>query len=472
MADRPQLLFQKWSPTLQDYDTGLAESGLLAQNVLDNAVIIAAKICYGDDASDDWVERIRGEFYAAYEDSSPDAAAAIVVCAQLYADDFQSAFDLLYMQGVALARMLENGGPPELNNFRMSAFQKALSVLPKENRWDYRSIYGKIHLAEAWQAGYDGEPDSEYLRAAYDLYGDLITAMQDGHLPFTLHAKAAELAALRAQTAQALQLKNRWVSALPGMRGAAIEPDPLTHWLSALELALDPKLRAADMLGYWDGAMSILQPWIDALSNDRKAKVACAAARQTLEKLSLLPDDPQYSWVQHHIGSLALVTGLQAEGLRTEANGAQDERELLVSINAYRKALASTDADDDIGLISTTFHLAYALHSLGEARRDLGLLNEAIGYYEYTIVRFKSSDDHNLDDEDDALQFAQIMMSMSEAIGQKAELVRDAELARAGLGVAEAALMGFNLSAHEEGIEAAQANFARISQIIEEIGRR
>jgi hypothetical protein len=472
MSDGPHIVSRKWSPTLKEYDTGLAASGLLSQNLLDDGFIVAAKICSGDDAREDWLGGIREEFYAAYEDGRPDAAAAISISAQMYADNFQSEFDLLYIQGVALVRMLENGGPSELNNFRIAAFQNALSILPEERRWDHQAIYCKINLAEAWQAGDDGKSDNEYLSAAYDLYGELIAAMRDGRLPFTLHAKAAELAALRAQTAQALQLKNRWVAALPGMRGAAIEPDPLPHWLLALELALDPKLRAADTLGYWDGAMLILQPWIDAISNDRKAKVACAAARQTLEKLSLLPDDPKYSWVQHHIGSLALVTGLQAEGLRAEAHGAQDERELLVSINAYRKALASTDADDNNGWISTAFHLAYALHSLGEARRDLGLLNEAIEYYEYTITRYCRFTDYEPDDEDDAPQFAQIMMSMSEAIAQKAELMGDAELASAALGVAEAALMGFTLSAHEEGIEAAQAVCQRISEIIDEIERR
>jgi tetratricopeptide (TPR) repeat protein len=458
MVVDPHIVFQEWRPILKDYDTGLEASGLLSQNVLDDGFIIATEISYGDDTREDWLEGIRQEFYAAYEDGRPDAAAAIVVCAQMYADDFQSEFDLLYMQGVALVRMLEDGGPPELNNFRMSAFQKALSILPEENRWDHKSICGKIHLAEAWHAGYDGKPDTKYLTAAYDLYGDLIVAMQDGRLPFTLYAKAAELAALRAQTAQALHTFGG-------------EIDPLAHWKQALTLALDPVKRDEDTLGNWDSSMRILDKWVDKLSHNQEAKAAGVAVLQTLQALNLHPENPHYISVQYHIGSLALVTGLKAEGLRTEAQGNDDERQLLLSIDAYRKALTGTEADDNIDWISTAFHLAYALHSLGEARRDLGLLNEAIEYYQATRTRFESSDDHDLNEEGDSLQFAQLLMSMSEAIAQKAELVGDAMLASSALGIAKVAHTGFTLWAHEEGIEAARFNFQGISEIIDKIMR-
>ena len=67
---------------------------------------------------------------------------------------------------------------------------------------------------------------------------------------------------------------------------------------------------------------------------------------------------------------------------------------------------------------------------------------------------------------------AQTQMNLSEAMAQKAQFIGDGALARRALGIAANAEMGFTLWAHDEGIEVAQANIARISGIIDELERQ
>lgn len=160
-------------------------------------------------------------------------------------------------------------------------------------------------------------------------------------------------------------------------------------------------------------------------------------------------------------------TGLQADGLRSEAKDADDETELLQSVAASRLALAAVESGDSPGWISTAFHLAYAFHALGEARRDVAALDEAIGLYEQVAGRL--ADPEGMEED---LHLAQVRMNLSEAMAQKGEIIGDAALARDALNIAIDAHMTFTLWGHDDGFEVAQANCERISAIIDVIESR
>jgi hypothetical protein len=165
--------------------------------------------------------------------------------------------------------------------------------------------------------------------------------------------------------------------------------------------------------------------------------------------------------VQYYIGVFATAAGMQAEGLRTEAKGEDDEDQLASAVTAYRHALAAVEEGDGGNWPGTAFQLAYAIHSLGEARADVMVLDEAIGLYEQVVARLTDAYD-----QEDSLLVAQTQTNLSEAMAQKAEITGDAPLARQALGIAADAEMGFTLWAHDEGIEVAQANIAQIFDAI------
>lgn len=92
------------------------------------------------------------------------------------------------------------------------------------------------------------------------------------------------------------------------------------------------------------------------------------------------------------------------------------------------------------------------------------VLDEAIGLYEQVIARKADASA-----EEDCLLVAQTQVNLSEAMAQMAEIESDTALARRALHIAGCAEVGFTLLAHDEGIEVAQANCARISDIIQAI---
>lgn len=451
-----------------DYDTGIGDAGLIPQHIFQNASLAAYRIWESAEPKAEWVGDLRSTYSAALNEGRSGYAAALAYEAMIYADTPDEQFDLLNLQGIAMTAMIEAGGPQELYDFRIAAFEKALLALPEDRGWTHSDMLCRIRLANANLEYGVITQTAILLEAARDEYAALLPALREGRWGYSMHAKAAELAVLLAQSVDAIVQLGAEPDPWPeGMRAAKVNPDPLPHWLLALELALDPKLRATDTLGYWDAAMDPLEKWLDELRYKPEAKLAGREIVQVFQKLSLPPDNPDHGWVQYYIGVFAMAAGLQTDGLRSEAKDAGDEDALVSSVAGYRKALAAIEADSTGNWPSTAFQLAYALHSLGEARCDVPSLDEAVGLYEQVVRRL--ADAH---DEEDSLLLAQTQVNLSEAMAKKAQITGDAALARRALGIAADGEMGFTLWAHDEGIEVAQANCARISDIIDEIESR
>lgn len=447
-----------------DLDTGIDESDLIARQVIDDASFAASTLRQGFEAAE-WLDEIRHEFHRAMGEGRPDYAVALAHGAMLYAYVPDVQFDLLNLQGIGLGAMIAAGGPVELYDFRVAAFEKAMLALPEDRSWTHADMLCRLRLAAAWREYGIIKQDTDMLTGARDEYAALLPALREGRWGYAMHAKTAEVAALLARTVEEIAKIGAPNDPWPdGMRVPAIDPDPLPHWLLALELALDPKLRTFDTLGYWDAAMEPLEEWLDQLRYKPEAKEAGAAVCKTLQALKLPSGNPDHGWVQYYMGVFATVAGLQADGLRTEAKSDGDADKLASAVSAYRKALAEIEAGNGGYWPSTAFQLAYAIHALGEARSDIVALNEAIGLYEQVILRLADC----IDQEDSLLQ-AQTQVNLSEAMAQIAEITDNGTLARHAMNIAADAEMGFTFWAHDEGIEVAQANIARITGVIDAI---
>ena len=444
-----------------DLDTGIDESDLIVRQVIDDASFAAFTLRQGFETAE-WLDEIRLEFHRAMSEGRPDYAVALAHGAMRHAHVSNAQFELLNLQGIGLTAMIETGGPVELQEFRITAFEKALQSLPADRGWDNNDVLCRIRLANAWLEYGTIRQDADMLGGARDEFAVLLPALREGRWGYAMHAKAAEIAVLLARTVEEIAKIGAPNDPWPdGMRVPAIDPDPLPHWLLALELALDPKLRAFDTLGYWDAAMEPLEEWLDQLRYKPEAKEAGAAVCKTLQALKLPSGNSDHGWVQYYMGVFATVAGLQADGMRTEAKSDGDADKLASAVSAYRKTLAEIEAGNGGYWPSTAFQLAYAIHALGEARNDIVALNEAIGLYEQVILRLADC----IDQEDSLLQ-AQTQVNLSEAMAQIAEITENGTLARHAMNIAADAEMGFTLWAHDEGIEVAQANIARITGVI------
>jgi tetratricopeptide (TPR) repeat protein len=442
-----------------DLETGIDDSGLLSHQVVSDAEYTVSALRQEFDAAAEWQDEVRAHFHQALTEARPDVAVALAHAAMLYAYTPNTQFEFLNLQGIGLTKMIEAGGvdgrdPLELLDFRVASFEKALLALPPDRGWDNGDVLCRIRLAMAWQEAGVAKSDIDLLHGARAEYAVLLPALKEGRWGYAMHAKTAEIAALLAQTSDEM-----------ARLGGDIDPLPL--WLDALNLSLDPQLRAIDTLGYWDAAMDLIEPWLEYLPDHPDARNACAAVRDGLQALNLPPDNPDHGWVQHFIGKMALAAGLQADGLRSEAKDAEDEAELLQSVAASRLALVAVESGDSQGWVSTAFHLAYALHALGEARRDSPTLAEAIGLYEQVAARLANPDGMEED-----LYLAQVRINLSEAMAQKGEIIGDVAIARAALNIATDAHMAFTLWGHDEGFEVAEANCERISATINLIESR
>lgn len=450
------------------FNTALDESGLIPQHIFDDANLTVFEHYQNQEARKYWFDDIRTAFSAALNEDRPDKAAALAYAALTYAHEPQFKFDLLNLQGIAVTKIVEAGGPVELHDFRIAAFEKALQSLPPDRGWDNNDVLCRIRLANAWREYGTIKHDADMLGGARDEYAVLLPALREGRWGYDMHAKAAEIASLLALTVDTIAKidapEDPWTE---GMRIPSVDPDPLPHWLLALELALDHKLRSMDTLGFWDASMEILEEWLEDLRYKPEAKDSGAAVRDVLQALNLPPDNPDYGWVQYYIGVFAMEAGLQADGLRNEVKDAVDEDDLTSAVVAYRAALAAIEAEGTGNWPSTAFQLAYALHSLGEARRDVTALDDALSLYEQVMARL--ADAYK---QEDRLVVAQTQMNLSEAMAQKAQFIGDGALARRAMGIAANAEMGFTLWTHDKGIEVAQANIARISGIIDELERQ
>lgn len=448
-----------------DYDTGIGDAGLIPKHLVQDASLAAYSIWESAEPKAEWVGDLRSTYSAALNEGRSDYAAALAYEAMMYADTPDQRFDLLNLQGIAMTAMIEAGGPQELYDFRIAAFEKALQALPEDRGWTHSDLLCRIRLANANLEYGVIEQTAILLEAARDEYAALLPALREGRWGYSMHAKAAELAVLLAQSVDAIAQLGAEPDPWPeGMRVAQVNPDPLPHWLLALELALDPKLRAMDTLGNWDAAMELIEPWIEKLPNHPDAKTSGAKVRDVLLALNLPQDNPDYGWVQYHIGTMAMAAGLQADALRMEAKTAEDQSNILTAITAFREALAKLEPHDKSGWILTRFNLGYALHSLAEAQRDPAGLGEAIMLFE-EVVRLLSGQS----DETAQEYLAQARLNLSEAMACKAEIEGDADLAHRALAIAGEAEMAFAKLGHEKGVEVAQANCARICAIINEI---
>jgi hypothetical protein len=440
--------------TFAELDTALNESGLFPKELWDDAYARAEQQFFGpvDGVSPaEWVELVRKDFRFAADHERHDAAAAVAYEGLRFALSPDAQFELLQLQGIALSALIDVGGPDDLHDFRCAAFENAMLALPDDRGWMHPDLVCRIHLARSWQARGGLKGSLEDLEGARDEYVVLLPELERGRWGFATHAKAAEIAVYLAQT-----------EAARAKLGEAV--DPLRHWLHALALAFDPKLRAEDTLGYWDAAADPLEAWIDDISHNSASRKACAGAADVLRKLNLPPDNEDYGWVQYHIGALAKAAGLHADGVRMEAQDADDDAEPVAAVTAYRNALASIDDGEGISWHGTAFHLAYALHALGEARANPAPLVEAIGLYDQ-VAHILGSEE-GMEEE---LQLAQVQMNLSEAMAELAKLQSDADMARKALRIASDAEVNFTLWAHDEGIETAQANCAQIMAIIKEL---
>jgi tetratricopeptide (TPR) repeat protein len=437
--------------TFAELDTALNESGLFPKELWDDAYARAEQQFFGpvDGVSPaEWVELVRKDFRFAADHERHDAAAAVAYEGLRFALSADAQFELLNMQGIALSALLDAGGPNDLHDFRCAAFENAMLALPDDRGWTHADLVCRIHLARAWQARGTLKGDLDDLEGAREEYAALLPELERGRWGFPIHAKAAEIAVYLAQTEEARAKLGELV-------------DPLPHWLHALALAFDPKLRAEDILGHWDSAADPLEAWLDDINQNSANRTACSAAAEVLRSLDLPPDNDDSGWVQYHIGALSKAAGLHADGLRMEAQGVDDEAKLVAAVTAYRNALADIEDDDGVSWHGTTFHLAYALHALGEARGDAEPLIEAIDLYDRVAHIFGQADRM-----EEQLQLAQVQTNWSEAMAELAKLQGDAQMARNALQIAGDAEMNFMLWAHDEGIEVAQANIAKIATII------
>ena len=451
-----------------DYDTGIGDAGLIPKHIVQDASLAAYSIWESAEPKAEWVGDLRSTYSAALNEGRSDYAAALAYEAMMYADTPDQRFDLLNLQGIAMTAMIEAGGPQELYDFRIAAFEKALQALPEDRGWTHSDMLCRIRLANANLEYGVIEQTAILLEAARDEYAALLPALREGRWGYSMHAKAAELAVLLAQSVDAIAQLGAEPDPWPeGMRVAQVNPDPLPHWLLALELALDPKLRAMDTLGNWDAAMELIEEWLDELRYKPEAKETGVAVRGVFQKLNLPPDNPDHGWVQYYKGVFAMAAGLQTDGMRSEAKDADDEDALVFAVEGFRKAVAAIEANSTGSWPSTAFQLAYALHSLGEAQCDVTSLDEAVGLYEQVVRRL--ADAH---DEEDSLLVAQTQVNLSEAMACRAEIEGDADLAHRALAIAGEAKMGFANLDHEEGCEVAIANNDRIIATIQAIEKR
>jgi tetratricopeptide (TPR) repeat protein len=437
-----------------ELDTALDESGLFPKELWADAYARTEEQFFvqKDGVSPaEWVELVRKDFRFAADHERHDAAAAVAYEGLRFALSPDAQFELLQLQGIALSALIDAGGPDDLHDFRVAAFENAMLALPDDRGWTHADLVCRIHLAKAWQARGVLKASLDDLEGAREEYAVLLPELERGRWGFATHAKAAEIAVYLAQTEEAR-----------AKLGEAA--DPLPHWLHALALAFDPKLRAEDILGHWDSAADPLEAWIDDISHNSAHRTACSAAAEVLRGLDVPSDNDDYGWVQYHIGALSKDAGLHADGLRMEAQNADDEAELVAAISAYRNALAYIEEDDGVSWHGTAFHLAYALHALGEAGGDSAPLIEAIGLYDQVAHILGPKGGRK-----EQLQLAQVQTNLSEAMAELAKLQGDADMARKALRIAGDAEMNFTLWAHDEGIEVAQANFAKIMEIIDRI---
>jgi tetratricopeptide (TPR) repeat protein len=452
-----------------EYDTGIDDAGLIPKHIFHDAALAVYSIWENAEPSAEWSNDLRSEFYAGLNEGKPDFAAALAYNAMTYAHTPDQRFELLNLQGIAMTAMIEAGAPQELQCFRISAFEKALQALPEDRGWVHSDLLCRIRLANANLEYGIIKQAAELLEAARDEYAALLPAVREGRWGYAMHAKAAELAALLAKSVDTIaQLRTEpdpWPEEMIGMQ---VDPDPMPHWMLALELAFDQKLRTIDTLGYWDAAMDLLEAWFDELRCKPDAKPACAAVQEALMALNMPADNPDYGWVQYYIGVFAMRVGLQTEDMRSEAKDDDDQYQLAIAASSYRKALVDFEANGGTNrsLAGTTFQLAYAIHSQGEACRDTVALDEAIDLYEQSLARLAKAYD-----QEDMLLKAQTLVNLSEAMAQKAEILGDATLALRAHNIALDAAMEFTLWAHDEGIEVAQANCARIITIVDAIER-
>lgn len=440
--------------TFAELDTALDESGLFPKALWEDAYARAEQQFFEQKdgvSPSEWVELVRKDFRFAADHERHDAAAAVAYEGLRFALSPDAQFELLQLQGIALSALIDAGGPDDLLDFRCAAFENAMLALPDDRGWTHADLVCRIHLARSWQARGALKGSLDDLEGARDEYAVLLPALEEGRWGFATHAKAAEIAVYLAQT------ENERARLGEGI-------DPLPHWLHALSLAFDPKLREADTLGYWDAAADALESWIDRISRNSANRTACSAAADVLRGLDVQPGNDDYGWVHYHIGALAKAAGLHAEGLRMEAKDANDEAELVAAVDAYRKALADIEEGDGVSWHGTGFHLAYALHALGEARGDSEPLIEAIGLYDRVAHKLRQEEGM-----EEQLQLAQVQTNLSEAMAELARLKGDADMARKALRIAGDAELNFTLWAHDEGIEVAQANIAQIVTIIEDI---
>jgi tetratricopeptide (TPR) repeat protein len=438
----------------RELDTALDECGLIPPNVWDDARLGVVQLYFEHEeqtSTEEWLADLRSEFLRAMTEERFDAGAALAYEALMYAHSPDMQFQVLVMQGMALNAMLKAGGPDDLHDFRCAAFENAMLALPDDRGWTHADLVCRIHLAQGWQARGVLKASLDDLEGAREEYAVLLAELERGRWGFATHAKAAEIAVYLAQTEEA---RARF--------GEAV--DPLPHWLHALSLAFDPKLRAEDILGHWDSAADPLEAWIDDISHNSSSPDACAGAADALRKLNVPSGHDDYGWVQYHIGALAKAAGLHADGLRMEAQDAEDEAKLVAAVAAYRNALACIEGDDATSWHGTVFHLAYALHALGESRGDPAPLIEAIGLYDQ-VAQILGREECT----EEQLQLAQVQMNLSEAMAELAKQKRDTHMARRALRIAGDAEMNFTLWAHDEGIAVAQANIARIVSIIDGI---
>lgn len=446
--------FRPMTKPTSELDTALSESGLFPQNVWDGAGARVVQLYFDHNkitSTPEWLADIRSDFRRAMTEQRFNAAAALAYEALTYAHSPDTQFQVLVMQGTALTELLKEDGRDDLHDFRCAAFENAMLALPDDRGWGHEDMICRVHLARAWQARGTLKDNLDDLEAAHDEYAALLPELERGRWGFPTHAKAAEIAVYLAQT-----------ETERARLGEAL--DPLPHWLRALALGFDPRLRAADALGSWDPAADALEAWLDQINHNSADREACSAAANVLQRLEVPPENDDYGWVQFYIGVLTRAAGLHGAGLRVEVQDPSDEAKLVAAVDAHRRALADVEAGDGDSSYGAAFHLAYTLHALGEARADAEPLVEAISLYD-RVARILGQEDGI----EERLQLGQVQTNLSEAMAELAKIEGDADLARNALRVAGDAEMTFTLWAHGEGIELAQANCAKIMAVVEEI---
>lgn len=440
--------------SISELDTALNESGLFPQSIWDDAGSRVVQLYFDHDkitSTPEWLSDLHSDFMRLTSTQRFNAAAALAYEALMYAHSPDMQFQVLFMQGVALTELMKADGRDDLHDFCCAAFENALLALPADRGWTHSDLVCRIHLARAWQARGTLKDSLDDLEGACDEYAALLPELERGRWGFPTHAKAAEIAVYLAQT-----------ETERSRLGEAV--DPLSPWLHALALAFDPKLRAEDGIGHWDLAADPLEAWLDSINHNSADRDACAAAAKVLQRLDVSPDSDDYGWVHFHIGVLTRAAGLHADGLRVETRDVSDQSKLVIAIDAHRKALADNSACGGASWRGAAFHLAYALHALGEARADAEPLAEAVGLYGRVAQMLGQEEEM-----DERLQLGQVQTNLSEAMAELAKIEGNAGLARKALGVAGDAEMTFTLWAHDEGIELAQANCAKIMAVVKEI---